>query len=255
VERFETLGPLDVSRTVLDNWRGWDHARTIYFIHDGPIVVVDVAKDERGSGQSAITWHLVGQGKRDGDGLWLRQDASPARLALPHDAWEMTQVTPGTGAGEMGWMPDWDMIYHSPKPGWLNLSTTFLLGDWADAPYQATGLWDEAGEVLLGHFVSITGAPGEIKLLHNESGLSLERDGLSTDGQSLLKLDLWGDDSEGICYIGGQDIRIQLPRPPAEVTDLAGRALTRGDAWDWLDTNLLLYGDSEDAQCVRVKFD
>ena len=108
--------------------------------------------------------------------------------------------------------------------------------------------------VLLGHLVSIMGAPGEIKLLHNESGLSLERDGLSTDGQSLVKLDLRGDDAEGICYVGGRDIRIRLPQPPVDVTDLAGHALTRGDAWDWVDTNLLLYGNSEDAQCVRVNF-
>jgi hypothetical protein len=177
-------------------------------------------------------------------------------------------MTPGRQAGEMEWTPDWDIVYHSPKPGRLSLSTAFLFSDWADASYEAAALWDKTGEALLGHSVHIEGAPGEIELLHNESGLSLEWGGLATGGQSLIRYHLRGDEAEVICYVGGQDIRVRLPQPPAEVlvlseadgpvlsevegTGLAGHTLTRGDAWDWIDTELFIYGGAQDAQCVRV---
>jgi hypothetical protein len=267
VERFETLGPLDFSRTVLDDWRGWDHARSIYFFHDGPIVVMDAAENERDSGPAALTWHVVGQGLRDNGGLWLRTGDSPARLALTSGDWDTTELTASPQAGAIDWTPDWDMVYHSPQPGRLGLSTTFLLDDWADASFETTTLWDKTDEDLNGQYAHIKGAPGEIELLHNESGASLERDGLSTDGQSLIKIDLRGDEGTRICYVGGQDIRVQLPEPPAEVLalshgdasrsqvegpDSAGQALVRGDDWDWMDAELVIYGDARDAKCVRV---
>jgi hypothetical protein len=252
VERFETLGPLDISRTVLDDWHGWDHTRTIYFIHGGPIVVMDIAENKYGKGQSAITWHLIGQGVRDDDGLWLRQGTSPARLAFSKDAWNTTEITHPSSARENGLTPDWDVVYHSPQSGRLNLNTAFLLGDWADARYESVELRNGTEEGLLGYHVRISGAPGEIEFLHNESGLNLERDGLSTDGQLLIRLGLGGDEGEEVCYVGGQNIQIQLPWPPAQVTDLTGHALPRGEVWDWIDATLFIYRHTENAQCVRV---
>jgi hypothetical protein len=252
VERFETLGLLDVSRTVLDNWRGWDHTRTIYFTHSGPIVIVDTAKNRQGRGHPAISWHLIGEGHRDDDGLWLRQGTSPARLALPRDAWDMTEITPVSSANGIGLTPDWDIIYHSPETGQLSLSTAFLLGPWADANHEASALWDETDEVLLGQYVHITGSSGEIELLHNESAVNLQKGRLSTDGQSLIRLDLRGDEGEEVCYIGGQNIRIQLLWTPARVTDLTGHALPRGEVWDWAGETLFIYENAEDSRCVRV---
>jgi hypothetical protein len=169
-------------------------------------------------------------------------------------------LTPGPQAGEFEWTPDWDMVYHSTQPGRLSLSTAFLLDDWADASFESTELWEKRGEDLNGHYVHIEGAPGEIELVQNESGRSLEGGGLSTDGQSLIKIDLRGSEATDICFVGGQDIRVQLPEPPAEVrvlsqaegAELTGQALVRGDDWDWVDRELMIYGDADDAKCVRA---
>jgi hypothetical protein len=252
VERFETLGLLDFSRTVVDDWRGWDHTRTIYFTHSGPIVVIDVAENENDQGQSAVTWHLVGQGLRDDDGLWLRQGTSPARMLLPNDAWDVTQIKPVSFTQDIDSMPDWELVYHSPELGQLHLSTAFLSGDWAHAQHDSIPLWDENQETFLGQYVRLSGAVGEIELLHNESASNIESGSLSTDGQSLIRLNVRGDGEEELCYIGGQDIRIELSDPPANVTDLAGRILTRGDLWDWKDQVLFIYGSAENSECVRI---
>ncbi|MDE3092043.1 MAG: hypothetical protein KGJ80_21935, partial [Chloroflexota bacterium] len=56
VERFETDGDKDISTTVLDDWQGWRHARTIYFYHHGPIIVFDDASGKAGD-QAAMIWH------------------------------------------------------------------------------------------------------------------------------------------------------------------------------------------------------
>jgi hypothetical protein len=252
VERFETLGPLDVSRTAIDDWRGWDHVRTIYFTHSGPIVVVDVADNKQGKLPSAITWHLSGQGVRDDSGLWLRQAPPRARLALPQDAWDTTELSHISSEEEIGFAPNWDLVYHSPKPGQLYLSTAFLMGTWANADYEAVTLRDESEDPVLGQYVRIAGASGEFELLHNEATASVEKGRLSTDGQSLIRLRIEGDEAEEICYVGGQSIQIQLPWSPIEVTDVAGHILARGEVWDWADGSLLIYNDAEDSQCVRV---
>jgi hypothetical protein len=126
------------------------------------------------------------------------------------------------------------------------------LGDWTDANYETITLRNELRGGSLGQHVRVAGSSGEVELLHNESSVRLERGTLSTDGQSLLVLDLRGVEGKQICYVGGQEHRIRLQEFPAHVTDTAGHALMRGSAWDWMDPTLILYGNAESSQCVRV---
>jgi hypothetical protein len=252
VERFETLGPLDMSRTTVDGWRGWDHSRTIYFVQSGLIVIVDTAKNEARRGHAAVSWHLVGDATWDEEGLWLRRETSEARLALSQAAWDTTEMTQVSHTGGTDSMPDWDMLYYSPEPGRLDLATAFLLGDWADASYESVVLRDEIQNEPIGQHVRITGPPGQIELLHNEAAAKIESGNLSTDGQSIIRFDLHEDESDVICYIGGRTIRIQPLAAPAGVTDMIGNPLIRGAAWDWEDETLFVFGHAEDSQCVRV---
>ncbi|MEP7198819.1 MAG: hypothetical protein ABI874_03275 [Chloroflexota bacterium] len=67
VLRFEPNATPQVAQTVIDDWHGWTHTRTIYFYPRGPIVVVDTAAG--GSGRAALSWHILGDGVRAGDGL------------------------------------------------------------------------------------------------------------------------------------------------------------------------------------------
>lgn len=57
VEQFTTGPDMDQSVTVLD-WNGWQHYRYIYFIHDGPLVIIDKANGPSNE-NAAVVWHGV----------------------------------------------------------------------------------------------------------------------------------------------------------------------------------------------------
>jgi hypothetical protein len=200
VESFEALGPVDSSRTTLHNWRGWRHTRSIYFIHDGPTVIVDEAHSDRGDPEASLVWHVADEAELLDDGLWFRRGDSPARIALPAAGWDTTHILPTSKNGN----PGVDVLYSSPQQGQLHLATGILTGDWATAEYETHGLASGAGQAI-----RITGPSGEYRILHSNSGGWQEDEGLGSDG--LAAMGWWpASGGEGwVCYV--QASQLQVP--------------------------------------------
>ncbi len=193
VDSVDWLGPVDVSRTVIDDWEGWRHARSVYFVHEGPVLVVDSAQ---GKGQAAIAWHLVGEGRRDEDRLWLRDTPVPVQMALSPGAWQNTNIQSSETISEPGdiGVPNWDVVYHSSTPGRLSLTTAFISGAWALAQY-------ETQDLVGGQFVKLTGRDESLTLLQNDSDRWLQAQDLATDGRWVLALRQ--NHSQLVCFSGG----------------------------------------------------
>ena len=236
VESFETLGPLDVSRTVLPDWQGWTHARTVYFIHKGPVIVIDSAK---GVGHSAIAWHL-GAGRRDEGGLWLGDGSAPVRVLWPPAAWQSMTIQPaGTTAIGAAEIATWDVMYDAHASGQLDLVTTFLQGAW-------TG--DDVRAVAGGQLVSLRDDGKRLMLLQNDTGRWLQTQDLATDGQWVLTVSQQAN--RLICSSGGTQVQVSLNSKPAALRDLAGNTWPN---WEWNEGQLTLYLVAPDASvCLNV---
>ncbi len=87
VEAFATGPDMDTSTTVLTGWRGWTHRRTIYFYHDGPIVIMDNANGPAAS-SAAVVWQLPeGVSANEGrvapmERITLRAGDHPAEMVI-----------------------------------------------------------------------------------------------------------------------------------------------------------------------------
>ena len=127
VESFETGEELDVSQTVLENWHGWRHSRTIYFYHQGPIIIVDDAQGPDGM-QSAITWHGLGISLDQKGRFLLRADERPVELVIlsGQSGQVQTRVQQGQGV-------DSAVMIMPSADGALQVVSVFLLGDWVGA--------------------------------------------------------------------------------------------------------------------------
>ncbi len=143
VERFETRPAVDVSRTVIEGWRGWRQERTVYFYHEGPIVVLDRARGPRLS-QAALVWHVPATAQQDGDRFGLRGGAHPAEMVLrswdEHAEIDVERV----GGGEQAIT---QVMYRARTGGQLDGAAVFLTDDWVGA--TVTAAVDRAGKRVL----------------------------------------------------------------------------------------------------------
>ncbi len=130
VTKFDPNDTPQIAQSVIEQWHGWTQTRTMYLYPQGPIVIVDSA--DGGEGRAALSWHVVGDGERDGDVLWLRRGAHPARFVLPHDAWNTTSVR----AAPSVYGNAQTIVYYAPSAGRLQLVSVFLTDEWADAQVQ-----------------------------------------------------------------------------------------------------------------------
>ena len=239
VESVRWLGTADVSRTLIEHWQGWRHTRTIYFVHQGPMIVMDAAQ---GKGPAAVTWHLVGQGRRDGDRLWLRDGSAPASVILPSGDWQNIRIQPVDKAGQTSGIgrPDWNMMVSSPVAGQLKLATVFALDTWADAHLESLDLADA-------QWLQLTGGAGDLSLLQNDSGRRRQAPGLATDGRWVMML---RRQTGQICFDGGAHIEVSWPHRPVSLIDSTGRAWSN---WEWGDGTLTLRPGALDAAvCLDV---
>jgi len=248
VEHFEILARVDVSRTTVENWRDWAHARTVYFFHGGLVLIIDSASNERNEGSAGVSWHLVGEGVRDGHSLWLRPEL---RLAFPEDTWETVDIRASDASGER---VEWDLIYHSPEQGQLDLVTAFLMGEWSHATLESRHITDEATGRLLGQYTEVEGENTEIRVLHNESSARVQAAGLSTDGRGLVTIRERERNSTDVCYLGGTEARIQFPKAPTRLVGSRGDILSAREDWIWSGGVLYLGIRSEASDCVTVIF-
>lgn len=147
VERFETSQAYDLSETSILDWNGWRQKRTIYFYHQGPVVVLDEASGPARRA-AAIAWHLrEGAIQLTPERYQLRAGASPAEMVLaPLDATTTPariEFTAG-GEGEMG------QVFYQPQARGLTgefqfrLASVLLTREWAGATVE----WDAGGNTL-----------------------------------------------------------------------------------------------------------
>ncbi len=129
VLRFETGAEYDLSSTRIEDWHGWDHLRTIYLYHAGPVVVFDQARGPR-SETAVLAWHLAGEGQLADDRLLLRGGADPAVAVLLPLGQAQTQVD-FADLPEVGW--GFRVEYGIERGGLLQTVTVFLTGEWVDA--------------------------------------------------------------------------------------------------------------------------
>jgi hypothetical protein len=248
VEQFETLGPLDVSRTTIDEWRGWTHRRTAYLVHGGPVLIVDQAASSGGSGSAALAWQLAGKQRREGESLWLGAIERPGRLVWPEPAWISAEVqdrpvaADGTARSRL--------LYRAAQPGSLDLATLFVLGDWADAEARVQELRSPSQDRVLGYRISVSGQSGSLDLLHNASDGRLGTDKLATDGEAVL---VWNAASREtvVCSLGGS-AQVALPERPVQLTVKENGARLPEKMWNWQEGTLIL-SDLQEAVCVGVR--
>ncbi len=132
VEQFETGIDKDTSVTVLENWHGWQHTRTVFFFHGGPIVIVD---DVQGTAedQAALIWHLAEPMHRQDEHIRLRAGDKPVEMIL---------FPVGADHARVRSEPDGDsesqVMYTAGQGGRFGLVTVFLTNDWVDAAAQIT---------------------------------------------------------------------------------------------------------------------
>jgi hypothetical protein len=121
-----------VVQTAIDDWHAWAHVRTIYFFRDGPIICIDSAKG--GAGRAALSWHLVGEARRDGDGLWLRRGEHATRLTLRPSAWAAIVTEPEETAYGQGQ----SVVTYGDQDGRLDMVSVFLFDRWVNATIDTT---------------------------------------------------------------------------------------------------------------------
>jgi hypothetical protein len=128
VENFSTGLEVDTSTILLSGWRGWTQQRTIYFYHNGPIVVMDDAQGPE-TLPAALIWHFPEGAVIEGDRVVLRGGNSRAEMVLVPIAGNLSPTEGGV---------------QFQSAGRLVLVTVFLTRDWAGAVVKL-----DAGRLLI----------------------------------------------------------------------------------------------------------
>jgi hypothetical protein len=81
VVAFETGQDLDWSHTRIADWRGWQHDRRIYFVHQGPIIVIDEANGPPRQ-RAGIMWHLAKGSLVSSNRLHLEPSEQPTEVVF-----------------------------------------------------------------------------------------------------------------------------------------------------------------------------
>jgi hypothetical protein len=139
VDRFETSTQLDISTTTTMDWHGWQHSRTVYFYHGGPVIIEDRAEGPPGR-QAALVWHASDiEEEVQNQRFLLRSGDNPI---------EMIILPPGSGeiniekVNEQSVDPIKRIFYQPPNNGQLDSVTIFLMADWVDAKVDLKELAD-----------------------------------------------------------------------------------------------------------------
>jgi hypothetical protein len=165
VAAFENKDGMDASRTLIEDWHGWDQSRQIHQFHQGPVVVYDRAVKQGSGPAAALSWHLVmdqpGETQnlptQPGEALrvLLRRGEHPAELVLlPLDPGELElkpESIQGQGHGLRA-------LYKAQTEKRLGLVSVFLTETWSGAQVSL--------EVRDGqNVVSIVSEQGRIEML------------------------------------------------------------------------------------------
>lgn len=149
VEHFETGPEMDRSTTVLDDWQGWQHRRSIFFYHQGPVVIVDEAAGP--PAQAALRWHVAAADAAEAANqrVLLRAAPHPVEMRLlPVGAAGHIEQERLDGAAASGRAPALRITYHAAQAGRLHLVTLLLPGEWAGATAAISGAGSTEGRRL-----------------------------------------------------------------------------------------------------------
>jgi|GEM_PF-547995 len=229
VKQFFTSSSVDVSQTVLPNWNGWQHARTLYLIHPNLVLVVDKADktDIKNSTRPAsIIWHLNGDGQPTADGLSLNTSQRQARLVWSANAGDSITLQPEPPTDIFLRSPNWELLYTSPSSTQLNLASVFLTGERVTGKTQLNFI-----EHNLGLYTTWQKDKEQVKLIHNSSRNYLENGNLGTDGMMVLLIENQLDQDSDLCYIGGQTIKATLIHLPNKILLKSGESLPSNFIW------------------------
>ncbi len=132
VNAFTTSPEIDHSRTTLENWRGWEHQRDIFFSQEGVVAIQDRARGPAGSA-GAILWHLVSAGGLQSNRIRLRAGDNPAELLIiPAEGVSIQAYSEGAPDSA----PNLRLEAHASPEGEIELITLLLTGNWAGAQAQ-----------------------------------------------------------------------------------------------------------------------
>ena len=134
VRNFSTGEEFDTSQTTLENWHNWEHRRTTYFYHQGPVIVFDQAHGPANQ-EAALIWHItagVTPPAQTGSELRyaMRQGGEPAEmLLLPLEYSNASSKVEGTQKD----IPILNIQISSQRGGDLALVSLFLTREWVGA--------------------------------------------------------------------------------------------------------------------------
>jgi len=147
IERFETSPNLDISTSVIDEWRGYSHHRTVYFYHDGPIIILDKSSPsdvktfwDPFSRSSGFVWHF-----HTTDTEFKKETTDELRILLRKENHpvEMVLIPLDQGKIRIGVDPrdneEIEVLYQSQGDRMLNMATVFLPDQWVNASINISG--------------------------------------------------------------------------------------------------------------------
>jgi hypothetical protein len=140
VDEFENQPGMDASRTLIEDWHGWDQSREISLYHQGPVVVYDQAEKQGYGPAAAISWHLILEESGEGQNLptqagtpvrlRLRGGEHPAEIVLlPLDSGELVLEPESIQGQEHGLR----VLYKAQTESQLGLVSVFLTETWSGA--------------------------------------------------------------------------------------------------------------------------
>jgi hypothetical protein len=257
VDDFSALDALDASRTSIEDWRGWRHQRSIYFLHGGPIIVVDEARGPGGD-TSAITWHAPQMDETGVAGVWLRSGEAPVYLAMAGNAWSDIEIKRPAAHDSDATV---EMVYHSPTDGELDAVTALLMNGWDGAASELHAI-EQDGEVA-GQWVRLDTGAEEMRLLHRAFSWESQEDqtgvlssqGLATDGLALLALGVDSERPSRLCMIRGTQASLASTDEPARLrASEDGTELARGSQWLWEAGTVTIEFSAPTSACYEITY-
>lgn len=250
VDTFFTSDSIDMSTTHIQNWHGWQHERTIYFISDGLVLVVDHAAADNPSQPASLIWHVNGRGQRQTDGLTLTNEHRPAKIAWPADDDAQIAMRPLPAGDAYLHSPEWELLYTSPLNNKLKTAITFLTGAHTEGAFETTYVGDGTDK-RQGMLANWSANGRTVSLLHNFTDGDLETDTLRTDGTMLTRIQ---DESETrLCYAGGETIHARLPDSQQPQAITAGSSRLAPSSWQftggWLTITIT---DRAETGCLQL---
>jgi hypothetical protein len=142
VEEFTTGKKKDSSTTVIEDWHGWTHDRSILFHREGPIVIIDNAWGPKGH-TAGLSWNLISDNILENHQIQLRTIENPAQVVfVPLSSGEFETFEISSAQKDV---PNIQVQYLSNE-GNISLLSVFLTEDWVGGNIQLAQ--DEEGLVL-----------------------------------------------------------------------------------------------------------